>query len=154
MEKLAISVKTIRTFPVYALYMSLVNAIDSGYVNYWFEVTTNSGYGPARKSCMIVEEGEGGCRRQYGDCPEAWSEYLARQVFFEGGFVEAIDAEDPDTRFPLLTMESYQHGLQIMADETTGRCPIILDRLAACDTDAEDDDIILQYALFGKQVYG
>lgn len=149
-----IEVVTTVEIPAYCLYMSLMNAIDSGYADYWFNITSHSSNGPERHTRRILDDGDNVARCVVGAHHECWSEYLARQVVFEDGFVKGQDAEDPDTKFTSLTLGALVDGLQLMAASKNANVRKIVDRLRECDTDAGDDDVILQYALFGEVLYG
>ena len=97
---------------------------------------------------------EGGITYWCGEA-EVVGEHLgdfASDQISRGGILKLYDNED-DACYEL-TLEKFQKGLQKFLEE---RGKEVIDEHGALDTtelDANDADLIVQYALFGEVVYG
>lgn len=115
----------------------LVTALEGG-SNYWISNTQINHPGGARPK----------------DIP---SSIWASQALINGGSV-IFKTDDNETE--TLTLGAFQNGVPVWADKhpITVTSTLFVDNgkvtLDASNLDADDADAILQYALFGKLVYG
>lgn len=119
----------------------IVTAFEGG-IGYW-----------CRKADVI--EGSALTREPH----EATSEFLARALMVDGAIVlYDNEADDPETSEHQMTVAALVTGVQDwirLRTKSQNRGVAIDDgRLDTGNIDAEDADLIVQYAVFGEVVYG
>ena len=137
----------------YFLSSIISTVLEGGVSNSWFPVV------------RLVEDSESDIRprppqfdgvateRYEG---ETWNEYISRNVALGGTLTVYEDAdEDGENMTPhTLTREKLIEGLSRFLQRGRSRASTADDGTFEYDLDADDADIIIQYALLGDIVYG
>jgi hypothetical protein len=80
------------------------------------------------------------------------ADMYASDIISKGGILELSDAEEPDTKWEL-TKDKFFKGLSKYLSMEPGKVEEN-GTIDPANLDANDADLIIQYALFDEQVYG
>jgi hypothetical protein len=117
--------------------------------------------------CCALDPGYGGAyywctAKRHPSNPNKDAQYL-HEVLFGGDqnqpgtiiITIAGDNDDPDNgKTYNIDRWSVESALQKMADDKDGPGRRVLANIIADNTDADDGDLLIQFCLFGKSVYG